>query len=417
LTRPAAKSLTKSLTKALNAVLPVGLPVVLALAVGAALAVQQPQAALVWGLGCGLGHVLVRSRFGFASGYRRLLVERDPGPAYAQLLLVALLVVAMALVLALEPLTGLRPKLLNTTITLPFLAGAFLFGIGMERARACGCGSLAATSRGGAGVLAALAGLVLGAFLGTLHGPLLARLPQPRLESPVGLDSFGLAGALLLQLLFIALIVLLLSRWTGQSPWAGLKPELKPGLRPRQSAGPPSQSKAPYGGAAAVALLAIGLLLVTAEPWKVLWGLALSGAHLAQLLGWDPQTSSFWSSAKGQALLQGPGAWLFNHAVLVDLGLVYGAVATAIGQGRFRLAGEAPQSLAALARSGGGGLLMGYGGLLASGCNVNAFLGGVMSFSLHGWIWLAAALLGFASSLRLSGGFGNVADVRAAGAG
>jgi hypothetical protein len=103
--------------------------------------------------------------------------------------------------------------------------------------------------------------------------------------------------------------------------------------------------------------------------------------------------------------------------VLVDLGLVYGAVATASGQGRFRLAGEAPQSLAALARSGGGGLLMGYGGLLASGCNVNAFLGGVMSFSPHGWIWLAAALLGVASSLRLSGGFGNGAAGRAAGAG
>jgi hypothetical protein len=271
----------------------------------------------------------------------------------------------------------------------------------MERARACGCGSLAATSRGGAGVLAALAGLVIGAFIGSLHGPLLARLPQPRLDSPVGLDSFGLAGALLLQLLFIALIVLLLSRWTGQSPWAGQ----------------PRQSNPPYGAAAAVALLAIGLLLVTAEPWKVLWGLALSGAHLAQLLGWDSQSSIFWSSAKGQALLQGPGAWLFNHAVLVDLGLVYGAVATAIGQGRFRLAGEAPQSLAAMARSGGGGLLMGYGGLLASGCNVNAFLGGVMSFSLHGWIWLAAALLGFASSLRLSGGFGNGAAGRAAGAG
>ena len=49
-------------------------------------------------------------------------------------------------------------------------------------------------------------------------------------------------------------------------------------------------------GAAAVALLAIGLLLVTAEPWKVLRGLALSGAHLAHFPGWDPQTSSFWSA-------------------------------------------------------------------------------------------------------------------------
>ena len=231
---------------------------------------------------------------------------------------------------------------------------------------------------------------MFGAILGTLYGPLLARLPQPRLESPAGLDSFGLAGALLLQLLFIVLIVLLLSRWTGQSPWAGLRS----GLRPRQSAGQPSQNNAPYGGAAAVALLAIGLLLVTAEPWKELWGLAISDAHLAHFPGWDPQTSIFWSTW-GLSMAPWPRP----------------------RQGRFRLAGEAPKPLAALARSGGGGLLMGYGGLLASGCSVNAFLGGVMSFSPHGWIWLAAALLGFASSLRLSGGFGSVAAVRAAGAG
>jgi hypothetical protein len=353
-----------------------------AVAVAAALAIRQPSSALVWGLGCGLGHVLVRSRFGFASGYRRLLQRRDAGSVFAQLLLAALLVMAMALVLAAEPLTGLRPKLLATPLSLPFLAGAFLFGIGMERARACGCGTLAATSRGGAGVLAALVGLVAGAFLGTLHAPQLAALPLPRLPSPVSLDWFGLLGALTFQLAFIAVLTLVLSRWSGQVPWHG-------------------EGRGPYGGAIAVALLATGLLLVTAEPWKVLWGLALSGAHAAQALGWDPGGSLFWSSPRGQALLTGPEAWLFNDAVLVDLGLLYGAVATAIGQGRFRWRGERLERLPDLARRGFGGLLMGYGGLLASGCNVNAFLGGVMSFSLHGWIWLGVALAGFAASLRL----------------
>jgi hypothetical protein len=375
--------------------LPSALAVGLGLAVAASLAVQSPQSALVWALGCGIGHVLVRSRFGFASGYRRLFERRDPGPLYAQLLLVALLVLAMALVLAFEPLTGLRPKLLHTSLTLPFLGGAFLFGVGMERARGCGCGTLAGASRGGAGVVAAIGGLVIGAFLGTLHAPLLARVPQPRLESLVGLDLFGLSGAVLLQLLTIALIAVLLAFWTGQPPWTGAdKLEGRPETAERRKL---------YGGAAAVALLATGLLLVTAEPWKVLWGLALSGAHAARALGWDPQTSLFWSSPRGQALLEDWGAWLLNDGVLMDLGLLYGAVATAIGQGRFRLRGQAPQALPELARRGFGGLLMGYGGLLASGCNVNAFLGGVMSFSLHGWIWLAAALLGFATSLRLDG--------------
>ena len=188
---------------------------------------------------------------------------------------------------------------------------------------------------------------------------------------------------MVLQLAWIALIAVLLWRWSGQLPWRG-------------------EGRGPYGGALAVAVLATGLLLVTAEPWKVLWGLALSGAHTAQALGWDPQTSLFWASPRGQVQLAGFDAWLFNDAVLVDLGLLYGAVATAIGQGRFRWRGVRPQALPELARRGFGGLLMGYGGLLASGCNVNAFLGGVMSFSLHGWIWLAVALLGFAASLRLS---------------
>lgn len=353
-----------------------------AVAIGVALAARQPSSALVWGLGCGLGHALVRSGFGFASGYRRLIERRDPHPVFAQLLLAALLVIAMALVLTVEPLTGLQPKLLATPLSLPFLAGAFLFGIGMERARACGCGTLAATSRGGGGVLAALIGLIVGAFLGTLQVPQLAALPLPRLPSPVGLELFGLLGALTLQLAFMALIAVLLTRWSGQVPWR-------------------SPSRRLYGGAIAVALLATGLLLVTAEPWKVLWGLALSGAHAAQALGWDPGTSLFWSSPRGQALLAGPEAWLFNEAVLVDLGLLYGAVATAQAEGRFRWRGERSEPLPDLARRGFGGLLMGYGGVLASGCNVNAFLGGVMSFSLHGWIWLAVALLGFAASLRL----------------
>jgi hypothetical protein len=44
---------------------------------------------------------------------------------------------------------------------------------------------------------------------------------------------------------------------------------------------------------------------------------------------------------------------------------------------------------------------MGFGGFLAYGCNVSGFLGGVMSFSLHGWLWLVAALAGAAIWIQL----------------
>ena len=41
-----------------------------------------------------------------------------------------------------------------------------------------------------------------------------------------------------------------------------------------------------------------------------------------------------------------------------------------------------------------GGLLMGIGARLAFGCNIGAFLGGISSGSLHGWVWFVFAFFG-----------------------
>lgn len=48
-----------------------------------------------------------------------------------------------------------------------------------------------------------------------------------------------------------------------------------------------------------------------------------------------------------------------------------------------------------------GGLVMGYGARIAFGCNIGAFFSGVASTSLHGWLWIAAALPGSWLALRL----------------
>ena len=45
---------------------------------------------------------------------------------------------------------------------------------------------------------------------------------------------------------------------------------------------------------------------------------------------------------------------------------------------------------------------MGYGARIAYGCNIGAFFSGVASTSLHGWLWIAAALPGCWIGLRLS---------------
>ncbi|MGA1178630.1 MAG: YeeE/YedE thiosulfate transporter family protein, partial [Burkholderiaceae bacterium] len=47
------------------------------------------------------------------------------------------------------------------------------------------------------------------------------------------------------------------------------------------------------------------------------------------------------------------------------------------------------------------GLVMGYASRLAFGCNIGAFLGGVASASLHGWVWFAMAFLGSMVGVRI----------------
>ena len=83
-----------------------------------------------------------------------------------------------------------------------------------------------------------------------------------------------------------------------------------------------------------------------------------------------------------------------NRTSLMNFGIIFGAMAAAALAGRFaptlRL-GSRDVVTAVI-----GGLLMGYGARLSFGCNIGAYLGGVVSGSLHGWWWL---VWGFAGSL------------------
>lgn len=342
----------------------------------------SPLTGLTWLLGCGIGIVLVHYRFGFSSAYRHLLRDRDGSGFYPQCLLLAVLLPCSAAAILLSDALGISLRLSRPSIGLSFLLGAFLFGIGMQLARGCGCGTLAGAARPGPGFLLTLAGLMGGVFLGTLHRPAWASLGLPGLPPLVWLDFVPLPAALLLQFLGLAIVLAVVWLWTGRGP-------------------KPSADRAPYLGAILLALLATGLLLVTGEPWKVLWGLGLAAAHLAQSFGWDHQSAPFWTAGTRPELLASPLELLRQDAVVVDLGLLFGATANGLWQGSYRW-GIPPLPMPALLARTGGGLLMGYGGFLSSGCNVNGFLGGVISFGLHGWAWLGAALAGSWIALRWS---------------
>ena len=49
---------------------------------------------------------------------------------------------------------------------------------------------------------------------------------------------------------------------------------------------------------------------------------------------------------------------------------------------------------------------MGYSARIAFGCNIGSFVSGVASTSLHGWLWIVAALGGIWLGIRFRPWFG-----------
>ncbi len=89
-----------------------------------------------------------------------------------------------------------------------------------------------------------------------------------------------------------------------------------------------------------------------------------------------------------------------DAASVVDLATIAGAMLAAGVTGRFALRGGVPLKGLALALIGG--LVMGFGARLSVGCNIGAFFSGIISGSLHGWIWGICALAGTACALGVA---------------
>ena len=155
-------------------------------------------------------------------------------------------------------------------------------------------------------------------------------------------------------------------------------------------------------GAVVLAVLAAGVMLVSGGIWGITSAFALWGAKLLQVVGMHPETWSFWQQPDQAAQLS--GSVLADKNSLTNIGIVLGAAVAATLAGvwtlRHRFAGR--EVAAALI----GGVLLGIGARLAQGCNIGAYLGGISTGSLSGWIWGLVALAGTWLGIKLRPLFG-----------
>jgi uncharacterized membrane protein YedE/YeeE len=340
-------------------------------------------------LGMALGAVLFLTSFGFTSSYREFLLYRDTTGVRAQILMLALATVLFAPVLAAGSAFGQPVSGAFAPVGMQVVTGAFMFGIGMQLAGGCGSGALFAAGGGSARMLIVLVFFVAGSFWASLHMSWWERLPS-RGEVVLG-DLFGWTWALAMQLGVLAAIWV----WLGRVALSRAGRLLHQGDVLRGN-------HALLIGAVLLAVLAFLVLLVAGHPWSITWAFALWGAKAAMRLGWQPDESAFWNGNFQHRALE---TSLFADVTKVmDIGIVLGAAVAAGVAGRFNP--RASFSGASLAAAVIGGLAMGYGARIAYGCNIGAFFSGVASTSLHGWVWIVAALGGNAIGVRLRPWFG-----------
>ena len=354
-----------------------------AVLLAAAAAPGDPRMGLLFVTGTALGATLLWTVFGFGSAYRHLLTRGgDTAGVRAQVLMLALATVLFAPFLAAGSIFGNPVGGAVAPVSLGVASGAFIFGIGMQLAGGCASGTLFTVGGGSLRMVCTLIAFCAGTWLSSLHFGWWAALPGLGIiELP---DTLGWTGGTLLQLAVLAVLWMALDRRSAPSA----------GQTPQEAA---RRRRLWLAGAVALALLNFAVLAIAGHPWGITWGYTLWAGKTAAALGWDASAYPFWQGGAGLALHES----VFRDVTSVmNFGILLGACMAAATVGRFQFQWRYPPRAWASALIGG--LLMGYGARIAYGCNVGAFFSGVASQSLHGWLWIAAALPGCAVGIRLN---------------
>ncbi len=355
--------------------------VVLAAVIAATVSWRQAGILLV---GAGLGVALYHGAMGFTAYWRRWLVNREGFGVRMQLWIIGLGSLAFFPMIG-GWLPGFEARGAVAPLGLEVAIGACLFGVGMQLANGCGSGTLFTLGGGSTKMLLTLAAFIAGSLLATFHLHLWRPLPELPAVSLV--NEFGVGGGLLAQAFILLMLLALVRRY-----------ERKPAIPPSAASGDALRGPwPPLVAATVLAALAVVMFWLAGLPWSVTFAFALWGGQLYEAVGGDLSTVPFWSVAWAQTALD--VSVLRNATSVSNFGVILGALLAAGLANRFNPARSVPwrPGLAALI----GGLIMGYGARLAYGCNVGAFVGGTMSGSLHGWLWLAAALVGCWIGIRL----------------
>lgn len=343
-------------------------------------------------IGFAAGFALYRSSLGFASAWRNWLTSQQSLGVRAQLIMIGLAVLVFFPLLEVGTFGGHPLGGFVNPVGFALCFGAFLFGVGMQLGGGCGSGTLYTAGGGNVRMLATLLAFIAGSVLATTK--LGGWDSWPAAKGISIIEWLGAIPAISVVLIVLCVAYRLLV-WQERRYHGKIAPLLSEGVRFSLRAHWPLLS-----GVLVLVAVNTATLLVSGRPWGITSAFALWGGKIVAATGVDVISWPYWQDDSSLS------ANVFADATsLTNFGLMLGAFAAAALAGAVKPNWRVPPRM--IAASIFGGMLMGYGARLATGCNIGAFFSGISSGSLHGVVWLLFALPGNAVGIRLRTMFGR----------
>ncbi len=365
-----------------------------AIALGDAYSWRQGALFLVGGA---LGIALYHALFGFTSAWRVFIADGRGAGLRAQMLMLAVGAVLFFPALGHGSLFGQPVHGEYGAVGVSVIVGAFLFGLGMQLGGGCASGTLYTAGGGNSRMLVTLAFFIIGSAFGAWHLPWWSA--PPNIGSVSLIKVWGWLPALIASLMAFAAITaatVLIERRTHDDLRNGVITDRRGFTRFLHGPWPL------LAGAVALALGNFATLYLAGRPWGITSAFALWGSKIFAAFGVDVASWGYWHSPeRAKSLTESVFADITS---VMDFGIMLGALLASGLAGKFHPGWKVPgRSLLAAVI---GGLLLGYGARLAYGCNIGAYFSGIVSSSLHGWVWLVAAFLGSVLGTSLRPWFG-----------
>lgn len=358
--------------------------------------VNARQAALYL-VGAVIGIAFYHAAFGFTSAWRVFIAEGRGAGLRAEMVMLAVAVALFFPVLSAGSLFGMPVTGHVAPAGVSVVVGAFMFGVGMQLGDGCSVGTLYTVGGGGTRKLVTFVAFSAGALIATAHLAFWTALPALKPLSLI--NALGVWPALAVNWIVFAAIaaltIIVERRRHGRLVAA------------HSQAGRDASAwlHGPWplmAGAIVLAALNFIVLALSGEPLILTSAFSLWGGKTASALGLNVASWPSWASHSQATALAAP----LSHDVnsVIDFGIILGGVLAAALAGRYAPVWRMP--VRSLVASIVGGMLLGYGAKLAYGCTIAAYFSGIVSGSVHAWLWLVAAFFGNVLGTRLRPLFG-----------